>query len=73
MPAPTVMVPLNGVAPLPLASMPRYPLTTFNQAIGTRVIPIFPLPNGLGGAGSFAMGFAPLVLPFAALLSWWLR
>lgn len=34
--------------------------------------PITPLP-GIVGVGSYAMGLAPLVLPFLALLSWWLK
>ena len=64
-----------GTGAIPLANSPRLPATSPVPPLTTFVqfTPVLPLPGILPSPGSFAMGLAPLLLPLAALLSWWLR
>lgn len=69
---------LSGVGVFPGHNTPALPTyTSVGAPVGPPVsghyIPITPLPAVIGGFSSFAMGLAPLALPFVALLSWWLK
>lgn len=65
--------PLGPGAVIPFAASPKFPTWTGPVLLGLRFFPLTPLPGILPSPGSFAMGLAPLLLPLAALLSWWLR